>query len=76
MNDTIICIVDKRKEKTIFIYSNDGKYKTKICQIGRVQKNSLVWTSMPGHSEQYAEVIVTDLWGVTISRYIESATFY
>lgn len=125
MNDTVICIVDQRKEKTIFIYSNDGKYKTKICRLGRgpkeyvglddvlLKKDSLLildranrkllyfglngdfyrevkfkkyrpipfavldnarfvfYVGMPGHSEQNAEVIVTDLWGNTLRQYVE-----
>ncbi|MFR3331429.1 MAG: 6-bladed beta-propeller [Odoribacter splanchnicus] len=35
MNDSILCIVDKEKTNSIYIYNHNGKFKSKIQSIGR-----------------------------------------
>lgn len=35
MNDSIICIADKAKSKTIFIFDGEGHFKSKIMKVGR-----------------------------------------
>lgn len=35
MNDSILCVVDKSKTNTIYIYNHTGKFKSRIRTIGR-----------------------------------------
>ena len=124
VGDSCLCVLDKEKDKSVFIFDREGKFLAKINCIGRgpgeyispddvnLRKDSLLildrsarkmlyfslrgrfikevyfgvyrpipftvladdvlafYVGMPNHSEQNAEVIVTDMKGQIIKQFI------